>query len=153
MKLLFWVMILFGLSSIQAQPFLSISATTKGAGFSIGYLLEQPGIELNAGYNVDPVKEAVPAIFNLSVGKRILLSHKEKDNFSLTPSIGYAAYSVKDFTEFYKDEVSGEILQVNTVKPIYGLELGKDWHLGRVYINANYCNAPFFGVGLRAFIK
>lgn len=153
MKLLFWVMILFITSSLQAQPFLSISATTKGAGFSIGYLLGQPGIELNAGYNVHPTREDVPALFNLSVGKRILLSHQEKDNFTLTPSIGYAAYSVKDFTEFYKDETAGEIFQLKAAKPIYSLELGKDWYLGRVYVNANYCNAPFFGLGMRAFIK
>lgn len=153
MKLLLCVMAFATAIASPAQPFLSIAATSKGAGFSIGYLASQSGIELNAGYNVHPTSEDVPALFNLSVGKRMLLSHQEKDNFSITPSIGYAAYSVKDFTEFYKDEMSGEILQVKAVKPIYSLELGKDWHLGRVFVNANYCDKAFFGIGLRAFIK
>ncbi len=153
MKILFCVMILATAITSPAQPYLSIAATSKGAGFSIGYLASEPGIEINAGYNVHPTREDVPALFNLSVGKRILLSNKEKDNFSITPTIGYASYSVKDFSSFYKDEVDGEIKQVNAVKPIYTLELGKDWYLGRVYINANYCDKPFFGIGMRAFIK
>ena len=136
-----------------AQPFLSIAATSKGAGFSIGYLASQSGIELNAGYNVHPFTEDVPTLFNLSVGKHILLSNKENNNFNLTPSIGYAAYSVKDLTEFYKDEAAGEIIQLKATKAIYSLELGKDWHLGRVYVNANYCDKAFFGIGMRAFIK
>lgn len=153
MKQLFLVMILFTVISLQAQPFLSVAATTKGEGLSIGYLEPHSGIELSTGYNVHLYREDVPAIFNLSLGKRTLLSHQDKDNFTITPSIGYAVYSVKDFTNFEKDEVHGEIIQIRLIRPIYGLELGKDWYLGRLYINANYCNKSFFGIGMRVFIK
>jgi len=152
MKHLFLMMSLFIAFSLKAQPFLSMTGTTKGVGFSIGFLDQQSGIEFSSGYHVPVLRADLPWLFNISVGKRILLSHKEEDNFTITPSIGYADYSVKDFSQ-YEEEGEHPIVKIKEIRAIYKIELGKDWHLGRVYITANYCKNVFWGVGLRAFIK
>lgn len=144
---------LFTVIAAKAQPFASFTTNTKNVGLSIGYLEEQSGIEVSTGYHVPVLRTDRPWIFDLSLGKRILLSQNEKDNFSITPSIGYAQYSIKDFSAYDNEKEGGDIKQIKEIRPVYKLELGKDWHLGRLYISANYCKSPFLGIGIRAFIK
>lgn len=153
MKKLFLSIGLFSVVATKAQTFVSFTTTTKNAGLSIGYLEEASGIELSTGYNVPVLRNDRPWLFSLTLGKRVLLSQNETDNFSITPSIGYALYSVKDFSAYENDKEGGDIKQVKEIRPFYKLELGKDWYLGRLFISANYCKRPFYGVGIRAFIK
>ncbi|MEP7142546.1 MAG: hypothetical protein ABI707_06735 [Ferruginibacter sp.] len=153
MRQSFILIILLVSKSLQAQPFLSIKGTTEGAGTSIGYLESVSGIGITAGYNIPVLKTSLPAILYISMGKQFLLSHREKDNLSLTLSIGYAHYSVKDFSNYDKDYEHGEIIQIKKVKPIYGLELGKDWYLGRLFLSADYCGGAIFGAGVKGYFR
>ncbi len=138
---------------IKAQPYLSFSTTTNGIGLSVGFLEPQSGIEVSTGYNM-PVLSATKAhLFIFSAGKRILLTQHEEDNFTFTPSLGYANYTMKDLSNDQKKGSTGAIKDVKGIKAIIGFELGKDWYLGRLFINANYCGKAFYGVGIRAFIK
>lgn len=148
---MFLLVILFSSLIINAQPFLSIAATSKGAGLSVGYLDDRTGTEFSAGYNTHFIKADVPALFYFCLGKKMVLSPDEINNYSLTTSIGYAFYSAKDFSNYEKDY--GAVIQVKKTKPWFGLELGKDSHLGRLYLCANYCSNTFYGAGLRVFIK
>lgn len=153
MKQIFLVISVFTVISLKAQPYLSVTATTKGVGLSAGYLEKRSGIELNTGYHVPVIKADLPWIFNISLGTRILISHREKDNFNVTPSIGYAVYSIKDQSAYESGKETGANMRVRETRAIYGLELGKDLHLGRIYVSARYCDKAFWGIGMRAFIK
>lgn len=153
MKQIFYILSLFTVISLKAQPFLSVTATTKGAGLSAGYLEARSGMELSTGYHVPVIRADWPRIFNISLGNRILISRKEKDNFNITPSIGYAVYSIKDLSVYENGKETDGIVQVKEIRAIYGLELGKDLRLGRIYVSAKYCKKAFWGIGMRAFIK
>ncbi|MEO5889852.1 MAG: hypothetical protein ABIQ31_06335 [Ferruginibacter sp.] len=153
MKHLFLAFGILSAVSLQAQPFLSVAGTTKGAGFALGYLDSESGIEFNLGYNVPILRADRPRLLDFSVGKKFLLSHKDEDNISLTSSVGYALYSVKDFSAYELDKEYGAIIQIKKIKAIFGLELGKDWYLGRLYVSGHYCGNPFLSIGMRAFLK
>ncbi len=135
---------------ISAQPYVSISANTKGFGMSAGYL-SASNLDLSIGYDVPFRKADVPSIFYAKTGYQILLSNYDENNFSLTPSLGIANYKVKDFSHW--DNEGGSVKDINEIKPIYGLELAKDWNAGRLFISANYCGNVYGSIGIRAFIK
>jgi hypothetical protein len=40
----------------------------------------------------------------------------------------------------------------NTMQPMGTIELSKDIHKGRLFIDANYCNVFFVGAGFKIFI-
>lgn len=151
-QLLFLVGLLTGTLS-NAQPFLSFSTTTNGIGLLVGFLEPQSGIEIATGYNMPLLSATKPHLFIIQAGKRILLTQNEEDNFTLTPTIGYADYSLKDLSNYDGKSGKSNIDKVKAIKAMVGLELGKDWYLGRLFINANYCGTTFYGIGLRAFIK
>jgi hypothetical protein len=153
MQRLFISIILFVSGSIQAQPYLSFKGTTKGAGPSIGYLEKNSGIEFNAGYNVPVLKTGLPTILNISLGKQVLLTHKEKDNLSFIFSVGCAHYSISDFSNYDKSGGREDIVQIKKIKPICGVELGKDWYLGCLFLSVSYCDGAILGVGLKGYIR
>lgn len=128
-----------------SQPFASFEGTTKGFGMTIG-TQTMDGIQLAIGYNVSIIKADVPDLFFGNVGYNILLTRHDQDNFSLTPTIGAAHSTVKVF------DVKDNYITVKGIKPIYGLELGKDWHMGRLFVSANYCGIAYYGIGIKAFI-
>lgn len=127
------------------QVFIGMSATTKGAGVQLGYL-STDGIEISTGYKVPLISATNPSVFNLSLGKQILLTHDDEDNYSITPSAGIASVSYKVID---KDVVT----KVSKITAIYGIEIGKDAYLGRVFIAANYAQQFYFSIGIKAFIK
>ena len=130
-----------------SQPFASFEGTTKGFVMTVGFQSPE-GIQIAAGYNVSITKANVPDLFYGNVGYNILLTQNDEDNFSLTPTIGAAHSSVQTFTidDKYISTVKG-------IKPIYGLEFGKDWHMGKLFVSANYCGRAYYGIGIKAFIN
>lgn len=134
--------------NVNAQPFAGIEAGTKGAGVNIGYLGN--GLEIKAGTNMSLYRATTPALFYASLGYQIKLTNNEEDNWSVLPSAGYTYSSYEDFTAYNN---GGEIIKITEFKPKYSLELGKDKHIGRIYINANYAGYTFYNIGIRAYIK
>lgn len=148
MKKLLLCLLLFASINLVAQPYLSLQATDIGAGLHVGYL--KSGIEISAGYNVPFLKTVNPQIFDLSLGKQFLITNYVQDNLTLTLSPGIAYTTKKDFTEYNK---CGEIITQSGFNPIFKTELGKDFNIGRLFINANYCTGFYFGLGMRVFFE
>jgi hypothetical protein len=150
MKQIKFSVLLLLISSIAgAQTFIGLSAGSNGAGVSVGYL-SAPGIEVSAGYSMPLISAEKPHVFYAAIGKQLLLTQNEEDNFSITPSVGIAHSSRKDFTEYDK---GGPILTIENTKPLYSIEIGKDWYHGRLFVSGSYCGVFSVSVGMRAFIK
>lgn len=138
------------IAASYCQPFAGLGLTNKGVNFQAGALIS--GIEITAAAKRPYSRNDIPLIYSLSVGKQILLTDNQEDNYSITPSIGYANYRIKDFTAYDKDPTGATgPVQISTFTPIYGLELGKDSYMGRVFISANYCKGLYFGMGIKIF--
>lgn len=131
-----------------AQPFVGIAGTDKGAAMQIGYL-DAGGLQFSLGYKMpllassylpdEKIEKTNASLVHVSVGYQILLSHKEEDNYSLTPAIGYAMVKYK--TLEYAPAAH------------YSLELGKDAHLGRFFLGASYSKQLYFSLGIKAFLR
>ena len=141
---------LFLCLSAAAQPFLALGATNKGANFQVGIVANK--MEFTVAYKLPFSAVDVPSILSLSMSKLFFISHHEKDNYSFAPSIGVANYLVKNFDNYDADPTGkSAIIQEAVVKPLYGLEIGKDGYRGRVFISANYCKSFYFGMGMKVF--
>lgn len=144
-KLLLSVCILITINT-YSQPFASFESTTKGFGINLGFQSNE-GVQVAGGFNVSITRADVADIYYGSVGYNILLSHKDEDNFSITPTIGPAFYSKEVFDANYNGKTE------KGFKPIFGLELGKDWYDGRLFILANRCDKFYYGIGIKYFIN
>lgn len=132
--------------SIFSQGFIGIGASNKGIPVNFGLLAKK--VEIKAGY-IRPYPHK-PLVTSLSLGYQFNLTDYEKDNFSITPSIGYSNVRWKDFSRYDKEDI---ITQVNEFHPAYGLEIGKDLFLGRFYMAGNYYNAFYLSVGIKAYFR
>ena len=82
--------------------FLKIGATNRGLEiYPFGGITRDSGIEIEAAYKSSLTKEDKPKILIVSVGKQILLTDYDKDNKSITPSVGYGYLRGEDCTGFY----------------------------------------------------
>ncbi len=146
-RYLFTLYILVISFAASAQPAIGMQYSSKGYGLTVGYLNNNK-IEITAGYNVSVLVHNVPDIYYSTIGYKIELSDYEKDNFSLTPSAGYGIYSLRSY-----DEKNYFVAKNKSNKPFYGMELGKDWYMGRLSLHVNYCGMLYYGVGIKAYIK
>ena len=128
---------------VNAQSFLGVSILTKGVGVQIGTLAHK--IEISAGVKFPQINQEQHTIYNLSLGKMILLTKHEEDNYSITTSIGIANYKFSSF------DAKAERTIHSSIKSIYGLELGKDAFMGRVYVRGLYCANAYLEVGMKIF--
>jgi hypothetical protein len=140
------VMLLLCFADSFAQGFIGIAATNKGVPVSIGVLAEKVEIK---GTVIRPFKYK-PFVSALTLGCQINITDYGKDNFSITPSIGYSNVRWKDFSQYDSKDI---ITQVNEFHPAYGLELGKDLFLGRFYLSGNYYNSFYLSVGIKAYFR
>ncbi len=146
-RILTTLSIIFIYTTAGAQPTIGMQYTSKGYGLTIGYL-NHNNVEITAGYNVSVLVHNVPDIYYSTAGYRLLLSHKEEDNFSLTPSVGYGISALRTY-----DAKNYLVSKTKTNKAFYGAELGKDWYMGRLSLHANYCGMLYYGVGIKVYIK
>jgi hypothetical protein len=109
----------------QYKPFIGVSFN------SIGYSLQGGAIVKNKvftiGHSVPLTSALNPTLIFGTVGYQIDMG---KD-YAATPSVGYC---------------------LNTTAPIGTIELSKDIHKGRLFMNANYCRVFFAGAGFKIFI-
>lgn len=134
----------------HAQGFAGLFATNNGVGIQAGFLASK--IDVNASLKFPLADLTSPTIYSLSIGRQLLITQKEADNYSITPSIGIAYTQVKDFTAYDQNPYIAPT-NVNEVHTIYSLEAGKDAYLGRVYVQANYCKIFYVNVGMRIFFN
>ena len=137
---------------VFAQPFLGFNANNRGVGVHAGFLFNN--IEVTGNYKSFSRRNDVPKVLSLSAGYRVLLTQKEMDNWSVTPSIGVGNYRLKDFTAYDADPtgITG-IKQISKYKPVYGVNLSRDSYLGQGFVSVDYCNkAMFYGIGIRGYL-
>ena len=125
--------------------YVGIGGGNKGVTFNAGILAD--GIQIEASYRTPLFSTEKPEVLSLTIGREILLSNYEEDNFSVTPFIGGASLKYKDFSEY--DSPPYKIQKVSEIKPMYGIELAKDWYAGRVFINSNYCGSVSLSLGMK----
>ena len=133
-----------------AQPFITIGLSNKGFTPQLG--IHSNGVIFTLATKLPLTHTDVPVIHSFTIGKEFLLSHADEDNYTIGLHAGPALYRVKDFTKYDADPTGlTPIVQVSRFKMMFSVELGKDSYMGRWFIYANYCGAPFFGAGVKAF--
>lgn len=148
--ILLLIMALLLFADAFTQPFIGIGTSNKGIPINIGGLSHN--VEIKATFIRPYVQK--PTVYNFSIGRQINLTPYEKDNYSITPSVGYYVLRWKDFTA-YEADITGKtgIVQNEKSGVGYGLELGKDLFLGRFYVSGNYFNSLYVGVGIKAYFR
>ncbi len=130
--------------TVYSQPYLSTGITAKGITGRIGILSDV--VDISVGMKMPILNREALTIRDFSLGKRILLSHEESDNYSITPSIGYAEVKYESFD--YKGDATRNL----STHSIYAIELAKDSYCGRFYLKGTYCTKPYLEFGLKFFI-
>lgn len=136
--------------NLFGQPFLGLGMTNKGPSMQLGAMSDK--IEISASYRRPMVRNDTYSILSFQIGRQILITRKDEDNYSFTPSIGYGYLRKKDFTEYNMNRLSdAHIENIAVFAPVYSLEFGKDAYLGRAFISANYCKELYFSIGIKMF--
>lgn len=138
MKLLFIPLIMFHFFA-QAQPFIGLGIGNKGASGIAG--LQAENVQLQLSYQVPFLSAETPTVTALSAGYAI------GSDWSITPLVGMAWTTRKDFTEYDK---GGEIITTSVLKPMYGFEAGYAQHIGKAFIAVNNFG---YGAGIKFIFK
>ena len=139
------LLLIIALASLQlnAQIYISGMVTNKlGPSASIGYL-SPSNFEIKTGFDSPFRNTDIAKVYYVGAGYMVNLSANEKDNYSVTPTIGIGQYKISQY----------EMATVDVLKPYANIEFGKDKNLGRFYISATYCGNLYAGIGMRAFIR
>ncbi len=139
------------INKLFAQPSLGMKLLNNGVGMDVGFLIDNKvDVQLSTmGITGNNEKAKVTT---LTAGYRVLLSRNELNNYSVTPSVGYGLYRVKDFTGYNNDPTGKTgIRQTNTNYPAASLYIAKDIHIGQIYLQTNYCKILTYGVGFRVY--
>ena len=133
--------------NVKAQ-YIGVGISTQGAQFHAGIISE--GIEVGITHKVPLFSSEVPTITSLMIGKKVNLTNQEIDNYCLTPSIGIGYYKRQDFKDY---DNGGDIIYIAEAKPIFNLELSKDWYMGRLFVSASYCSGIYGSFGMKCFLN
>ena len=133
------------------QPYILMGGTNNGVQLGIGTLSDK--IDIQVRYQLPLFDLEAPKILSFNVGRMINLTTNEEDNLSITPSVGYGYFRSKDFTHYNNPEEHEKIINGETFKPIYGIELGKDWFMGRACITYYYSDRNYIGGTIRYFFS
>ncbi|MBC7889885.1 MAG: hypothetical protein H7Z13_18575 [Ferruginibacter sp.] len=153
-------MLFLSMGSI-AQPFLGVKMNNSGGGLQAGYQaqfdrenlsISGNSILFTVGMNASFLNAEKPKTYYLTAG--YVYAFADKDAFTITANAGPAIHRYKDFSEYDNIEKGqGTITAVQDLSMMYNIEIGKDWHIGRLFINATYSKKILFGVGLKAFLR
>ena len=141
MVLLFMIIISL---NVNAQ-FAGVSVINKGLGVNAGILTNKVVIQAALTFPIINLENA--NTYSLSAGYQLNITNDDKDNYSFTPLIGAAR--IRSRTWNAKDAMSVQ----QSIKAMYGAEFGKDAYMGRVFINANYSDALYYGIGMKVFFN
>lgn len=126
-----------------SQPYVGMGLQNKGAFGTIGYIAQT--IDLNAQYKFPLTSATESSIFSVTVGKQFNLSHKDEDNFVLTPLVGIG------FLKYGVVNKENTIIVNQSIKAVYGLEIGKDAYMGRISAFVRYVDKWYYGLSMIIF--
>ena len=141
-----------------SQAYLGTSVMKNGVAGNIGFLADK--VDISFGLQFPLTDKLVPTIYSLSVGRMLNITNEEEDNFTITPAIGLSVLNkievvpANTFSEKYGQYFPYEMFKSsNSIKPYYSLEVGKDAHLGRVFIKTVHCGKIYPSFGMRLFLN
>jgi len=134
------------------QVFLGPGIANKGMVMQLGVLSNKTEITLS--YVLPMTSNTNAKILSLQIGQKFNLTQWDSDNYSLMPYCGYGYLKWQDFTD-YENDPSGKsaIVNMESFKPVIGLQFGKDSHAGNVYLFTQYCNTFYYGIGLKVYFS
>ena len=133
-----------------AQPYFAIGLQNKGFNMSTGILAEKIDVQIRFKVPLTSAEESKQ--LSATIGRMILISNNDDDNYLITPSIGAAWLKSTDFTEYDINPNKGPV-SIQKFKPVYALELGKDAYKGRLSLTAQYSDKMYWGVNMRVSIS
>jgi len=134
--------------NLFSQPYLGLSVGNKGMNYQLG--IKADNLDFKFDYKLPMSRNDVAKVLSFQIGKQFLLTHNESDNLSLTTSLGYGWRKWKDFTEWDK---GGEVILASDFKPVYQIELMKQWDCGCLLVNYAYCGLNYFTIGFKFFTQ
>ena len=134
--------------NLFSQPYFGLGLGNKGMNYQLG--IRDESLDLKFDYKMPMTRNDVAKVLSFQIGKQLLLTHNESDNLSLTPSIGYGWRKWKDFTEWDK---GGEVIPMSDFKPVYQVEIMKQWYYGGLSVNYSYCGSNYFSIGFKFFTQ
>lgn len=138
MKLL---LLLFISASSQAQVFTEIGLSNNGIQLGAGVVEGKLGI---MGKYHNPIVSAEKAAVSY-LGALYQHSFSDKDAFTITATAGVASYNYTD---------GGKMLGYkNSIGWGAGIEGGKDWHMGRLFVSGYWMNRVYIGAGMKVFFR
>ena len=130
------------------QPYLLMGGTNNGVQLGIGTLSDK--VDIQVRYQLQLFNLEAPKILSFTVGRQINLTNNEEDNLSITPSVGYGYFRSKDFSQY---DTHDKIINSESFKPMFGVEVGKDWFMGRACITYSYSDRNYIGGTIRYFFS
>lgn len=138
------VMLLFMLIlslNVSAQ-YAGVTVLNKGIGVNVGAFSNKVSMEIGLVFPIMALQN--PNVYSLRGGYEIDFG----DNFNFTPVVGAALLKIRTWT--FNDAV----IVYKAIKPIYGVELGKDAHIGRGFITATFVGkSAYYGLGMKVFFN
>ena len=140
-----WLCLMLIISLNVNAQFAGVSLINKGMSVNAGILADKVAIQAALTFPITNLQNA--NTYSLTAGYQLNLTNDDADNYSLTPFVGAAllrsrTWDAKDAMTVYQN-----------IKPMYGAELAKDAFMGRVFINANYSDALYYGIGMKVFFN
>jgi hypothetical protein len=124
-----------------SQPYVGMGLQNKGAFGTIGYIVHK--VDLNVQYKFPLTSATESSIFSVTVGKQFNLSHKDEDNFVLTPLVGIG------FLKYGVVNKENTLIVYQSINPVYGVSIGKVWYKGTLSLDFRYVDKFYGGVSMR----
>jgi len=155
LMVLFCLLLMFSdsiFNKLFGQVFIGPGIANKGMVMQLGVLSNKTEITLS--YVLPMTSNTNAKILSLQVGQKFNLTQWDSDNYSLMPYAGYGYLKWQDFTEYENDQTGkSAIVNMESFKPVIGLQFGKDSHAGQVYMFGQYCKTFYYGIGLKVYFS
>ena len=152
---IFFFACFFTANIASAQAFTDLSiGTEKTFKLEAGYLDTKLNAQVSIGGIISYNNTSRPNITYLNMGYRVKLGDELK--FTATPSIGIARVTFMNPYKVIKNAGHGpaEVININSYKFMYSLELGKEVGIGRFYVSYTKAGSyVFYMAGIKAFIR
>jgi hypothetical protein len=153
-KAIFFFVCFFTANIATAQVFSGMGiGSQKTINTQLGFLYKGINTQLTAGCMVSYQNTNRPDIPYINIGYRVKLGDEIK--ITLTPAFGIARLSYGNPFKVLKTDHNGvEVININSNKLMYSLELGKEAGIGRFYVSCTKIGSSvFYEAGIKAFMR
>jgi len=137
-------------NKIFGQAFAGLNAGNKTIGVQMGVEVEK--VEICVSYSFPYMKNDKASITGIQAGRKIDITQWDNDNYSVMPYFGYGYLKWQDFTKYNTNTTgNGEIIDMSSFNPLFGIQLCKDSHAGQVFLGYQYCKENYFSIGFKCY--